>query len=47
MAEKIVAIKLLYYYKKFAKLHLGQIGAQKQQHAINTIVSLVYKVQEC
>lgn len=46
MAEKIVAIKLLCYYRKFAQLYPKQIRAQKQQCAIDIVASLIHKVRK-
>ena len=43
----MVASLLSEFCKIFSKVHSRQIGAQKQQCAIDIIASLVYKVQEC
>lgn len=46
VVEKVVTGLLSEYCETFLNLHQGQIGARKQQCAIDAVASLVHKVQE-
>ncbi len=44
--EKVIAEQLFQFCKAYSKLYPGQMGAQKQQSAIDVVAMLVHTVQE-
>lgn len=42
--EKVVAEHLFLFYKKFSKLHPGQMGGRKKRSAIDAVAILVHTV---
>lgn len=42
--EKNIAKQLSKFYKSYFKFYLGQIGAQKEESAIDTVIILLYIV---